>query len=182
MQPEPFVLRLDIEAFARAGACSAGQKTLVAFPRLLAETGDAGAQQVLTWQARGERRQEQAGRSQLWLHLQVDVALPLVCQRCLEVVLAPLRLARAFRFVASEEEAWAQDENAQEDVLVQSREFDLVALIEDEVLMDLPLVARHDVCQAEVKWSARDSDFSDSDDSARRPFAALSKWRTKGSG
>jgi uncharacterized protein len=178
MPPEPFALCLDIASFARAGELRAGQENLASFARLLAEVGAAGAPELLTWQARGERRLDQAGLEQLWLHLRVDVTLPLVCQRCLALVAVPLHLTCSFRFVASEEQAWAQDEHALEDVLVLSPAFDLAALIEDEVLMGLPLVARHDVCPGKVPWAS--GDLSDPPDSACHPFAALSKLRGLG--
>jgi len=55
-------------------------------------------------------------------------------------VLVNLLVDRDFRFVPDEATAMAEDDEAEEDLLVLSGEFDLLALVEDELLMDLPLV------------------------------------------
>jgi uncharacterized protein len=73
--------------------------------------------------------------------------VPLECQRCLDTVDTPLEIDRHFVFVANEEAAAALDEDEDEaDVLVLSRHFDLIELIEDELLLALPVVPRHDSC------------------------------------
>ena len=58
---------------------------------------------------------------EVWLHLQADAMLPLICQRCLEPVDVPLAVDRSFRFVADETTAAAEDDEAEEDVLAMSR-------------------------------------------------------------
>jgi uncharacterized protein len=57
-----------------------------------------------------------------------------------------------------------------------SREFDLAALIEDEVLMDLPLVARHDICPVQIKLAVADANFIDASPPPN-PFAVLSQLK-----
>ncbi len=57
-----------------------------------------------------------------------------------------LSVDRAFRFVADEATAMAEDDEAEEDLLVLGPAFDALALIEDELLMALPLVPRHPAC------------------------------------
>ncbi len=87
-----------------------------------------------------------AAAAEIWLHLRADAVLPLTCQRCLGPVEVALAVDRSFRFVADEELAAAEDELAEEDVLALSRSFDLVELVEDELLMEMPLAPRHEVC------------------------------------
>jgi uncharacterized protein len=82
---------------------------------------------------------------------------------------------RSFRFVGSEEEAEAQDEEAEEDVLALSPDFNLAALIEDEVLLALPVVPRHEACPVEVKLAVADPGFDAALAEKRNPFAVLAK-------
>jgi uncharacterized protein len=74
--------------------------------------------------------------------------------------------------------AAAQDETSEEDVLALSRDFNLFELIEDEVLMSLPLVPRHEVCPVAVKLAVVDPDFESALEDKPKPFAALAKLRT----
>jgi uncharacterized protein len=57
-----------------------------------------------------------------------------------------VEIDRWFRFVESEEVALAQDDDCEEDLLVMSPQFDLLNLLEDELLLDLPLVPMHERC------------------------------------
>jgi uncharacterized protein len=70
----------------------------------------------------------------------------LQCQRCLQPVDVPLEVDRAFRFVRGEDAAAALDAEADDDVLELTRGFDLRDLVEDELLLALPLVPRHRDC------------------------------------
>jgi len=108
----------------------------------------------------------------------IDVNLSLTCQRCLGPVTVPVRIDRSFRFVETESQADLEDEASVEDVLTLSRDFDLAALVEDEVLMDLPVVPRHDVCPVDVKLVAVDADFETSAVKPN-PFAALADLKRK---
>lgn len=173
MSHEFVATRLDVKAFAKAGAVLSGQDPLSKYPRLLEEAGGQGADQPVQWEAHGEMRVDASGLAQIWLHLSAQVSLPLTCQRCLGPVDIALEVVRAFRFVATEAQAEAEDEEAEEDVLALSRDFDLQALIEDELLMELPVVPRHEVCPTEVKLAAQDADFEAAQAENPNPFAAL---------
>lgn len=134
-----------------------------------------GADLTLSWSARGEVRADEAGAEQVWLHLTVDVSLPLTCQRCLGPVDMAVSVHQSFRFVGSEEAAEEQDEEAEEDVLALSKDFNLADLIEDEVLMALPVVPRHEVCPVELKLAVEDPGFEIASAEKRNPFAVLAK-------
>ena len=105
--------------------------------------------------------------------------VPMTCQRCLTTVELPLQVDRWFRFVADEATAEAQDEDVEEDLLVTSRDFDLYALVEDELLMELPVVPRHGVCPDPVKMQAEDADFEAAEAAKPNPFAALAGLQKK---
>jgi uncharacterized protein len=141
--------RLGVEAFARDGATLEGREPFAAFPRLAAsaspEAPDDRAHPVV-WRAHGEMRRPQSIEPQIWLHLEANAAMALVCQRCLAPVETPLEVDRWFRFTRTEQEAAALDEQIEEDVLSLERPLDLHDLVEDELLLTMPLVPRHEVC------------------------------------
>jgi uncharacterized protein len=169
---------LDIKAFAQAASVLSGQNLLTQYQRLMQETQGLGAENKLSWQACGELRGEVVGSEQAWLHLTVDTCLPLTCQRCLGLVDIVVAVKRSFRFVANEQVAQTQDDASDEDVLVLSPDFNLVALIEDEVLMALPLIARHETCPVEVKLAVADPGFETVATEKRHPFAVLAALHT----
>ncbi|HYD74838.1 DUF177 domain-containing protein [Ramlibacter sp.] len=164
--------QLDVRAFAEEGAQLSGETPLAAFARLAAEASADQPGQAVAWSARGELRNPGHLHPEVWLHLEASAALRLTCQRCLEPVDVPLAVDRSFRFVADEDTAAAQDEAAEEDVLAISRSFDLPGLVEDELLMEVPAVPRHDVCPVPVRLSAADPDF-DAGEPRENPFARL---------
>jgi len=57
--------------------------------------------------------------------------------------------------------------------LVLETHFKLHDLIEDEVLLAMPLVPRHDECPGKVKLSAVDPDFEVAQAAKPKPFEAL---------
>ena len=72
----------------------------------------------------------------------------MICTRCLQRVAVPLSADHRFLLVADEALAARADAETDEyDVLVGSRHFDVLELVEDEVIMALPLVPRHDDCR-----------------------------------
>jgi uncharacterized protein len=174
--------RLDMKSFAQEGAELSGQEPMHEHPRLMAETEGRGAGAPVTWSANGEMRNPGHVHPEVWLHLKANAQLPLTCQRCLEPVNVAVEVDRLFRFVPDEELAAAEDEESDEDVLALSRSFDVVELVEDELLMALPLAPRHDVCPAPVKLAVADADFEGADQGQGRenPFALLGKLKTGG--
>ena len=177
MKHESPPTHLDVKAFAQSASVLAGHDGLSKFERLMQETQGAGADRLLDWSVQGELRADDSQVEQIWLHLTVGASLPLVCQRCLHPVDIAVAVSRSFRFVGSEEAAETQDEEAEEDVLALSKDFNLRELIEDEVLMELPVVARHEVCPVEVKLTVLDPDFDAATTEKLNPFAVLGKLR-----
>lgn len=169
---------LDIVAFARDGANLQGQSLLSALPRLLDEqfAGDLQAGQVL-WRLAGRVVPQSGGADQIWLDLQASVDLPMQCQRCLTPVLEMVEAERSFRFVADETTAAALDDEAEEDILVISRDFDALALIEDELILSLPLVPLHEVCPKVMPMSAVDPEF-EAESAKPNPFGVLAGLKT----
>jgi uncharacterized protein len=165
-------LRLDLAAFAAAGESLSGSWPIGELPRLAA-SAHAEARpapgETLQWSARGERRPRRAAEPETWLHLQLDAVLKLECQRCLQPVETPLHVERWLRFVPGEEQAAALDAESEEDVLALPRWLDLRELTEDELLLALPLVPRHEQCPAPLPSSAGEAVEVEREN----PFAAL---------
>jgi uncharacterized protein len=170
--------RLDVRRFAEQGAELHENEPLQGFPRLLAETAEADAGLPVDWHARGELLNPMHHQPEVWVHLEANATLPLVCQRCLQPVDLPLAVDRSFRFVADEATAAAEDDAAEEDLLALSRSFDLHELVEDELLMEVPVAPRHEACPEPVKMSATDPGFEAASAEREHPFALLGKLKT----
>jgi len=169
--------RLDVRRFAENGAELEASTGLQHFVRLSAETQGLGNAASVHWHARGEMHNPHHVHPQIWVHLEADTTLPLVCQRCLNPVDVSLQVSRSFRFVADEATAAAEDDEAEEDLLALSRSFDLVELVEDELLMEVPVAPRHEVCPEPVKMSAEDPDFDEASAEKENPFAVLTRLK-----
>ena len=170
--------RIDVRHWCQESRQIAGQTALSKFERLIDEKQGLGADSTVTWSVRGWTVTDAAGAVQFWLNLDASLEMPLTCQRCLGEVNVPCHIQRSYRFVESEAQAELEDDESEEDLLVMGRDFDLAALLEDEVLMDLPVVPRHDVCPVQVKLAAADPGFELASVKPN-PFAALSALKVK---
>ncbi len=170
---------LNIDAFARAQGHIDGSENLTDFGRLFDEAQGDASQKTVHFTAQGELRTDASSGERVWLILTGEVALPQICQRCLGPVDVAVVFQREFRFVATEELAELEDETSEEDVLVLSRDFNLLELVEDELLMALPVVPKHDVCPGPVKLQVADPDFADEASDKPNPFAVLEQLKNK---
>ena len=175
MKREHDALRLDVAAFAADSAALSGRWPGAGLSRLAESQSppqDLALPEV-AWAAQGERHPVTGSEAELWLSLRADAAVWLTCQRCLQPMQQALRLDRRLRFVRGEAEAEALDAGSEVDVLALSRSLDLRELVEDELLLALPLVPRHQVCPQPLPMAV-DADPPSSDEAERpNPFAAL---------
>lgn len=172
--------RLDARRLAEAGGHLQGECVASEFARLAVDLHPedlVDGPAWVAWQADGELRgADNAAASEVWLHLQAQAAVPLTCQRCLGPVQTPLVVDRWFRFVSTEAQAEAEDDHAEEDLLALEPRPDLMAVLEDELLMTLPLVPMHGVCPKTLPSSA--GTLPDDEAPQREnPFQALSKLK-----
>lgn len=170
-------LKLDMAAFAADHGELAGDWPLATLPRL-AESAvpEASAGALVHWQARGELRPLAGGAAEIWLQLKADVRLALCCQRCLAPVDETVALDRSLRFVADEQQAAALDAELEDDVLSLERVLDLRELVEDELLLALPLVPRHAECPQPLPLSEDEAPA----DERPNPFAVLAGLKGRG--
>lgn len=166
--------RLDVAAAAASGAELGGRWPLSGLTRLT--EGAAGqVDEPVTWSARFEQRREPGGAAQVWLQLHARARVARECQRCLQPVLLALDIDRAFRFAATEDEAAALDADSEDDVLALSRRLDLRELVEDELLLALPIVPKHEQCPAPLAPPEASEDGAPA-----HPFAALASLKGRG--
>ena len=179
MKTESPVPRIDVKSLAQSASIVSGHSALADFGRLMQETQGLGGDRFMSWTVRSDRRADASGAVQVWLYLTANLTLPLVCQRCLGPVDVTVSIERSFRFVDTEAQAEAEDESSEEDVLALSLDFSLTDLLEDEVLMELPVVPRHEACPVAVTLEVMDPDFEVASSEKVNPFAVLAKIQNR---
>jgi uncharacterized protein len=159
----------DVFELARTGAAIEGSLSLASALRLRAGLRhDRGA---LAFRLEG--RYDERGRPAALLHLRGE--LPLVCDRCQQALELTLEHRAAFFFVRSEAElARLPVTDEPDEPLVGSRRFDVLALVEDEAILCVPISPRHAQCAAPLAVARAEDE--------RRPFAALARLRGESKG
>ena len=156
-------MKIDLFEFARLGGRVSGQLALADMCRV--DTPERSG--ALDWKA----AIASGGRHGLpQLDLDIDGTIELVCQRCLQAMTHGIAIRSHFLIAPDEESAAAFDDDDTYDAIVGASDFDLDALIEDEVILSLPIAPRHEVCPDE---GTRPS-YADEKPS---PFAALAGFR-----
>jgi uncharacterized protein len=156
MSHQPVIDGLE---FARAGSKLRGAWPVAEFQRLRdvlrAEIG------TLHFELHGVP--EAQGRPAL--RLQVQGALQLTCQRCLGALEFRLQIDAALRLAESQAEIDAEPLEAEgPESIVAGREMQVRLLVEDEVLLAIPIAPRHDACAGGAARVAGEG---------QRPFAGL---------
>ncbi|MDR2093279.1 MAG: YceD family protein [Azoarcus sp.] len=131
----------DVFRFAAEGGVLEGETPVASFGRLadwLAD--DVGA---VRWRLAG-RVDAEGG---LRLDLNVTGRLVLLCQRCLEGMAWPLALDAALQPVRAGQVSPGDDpENDEFDVIEVDGDVDVLSLVEDEIILALPIAPRHEDC------------------------------------
>lgn len=103
------------------------------------------------------------------LRLQVKGELELLCQRCLGGLAWPVRLDTVLQPVRVGQPIPEDElEDDEVDAIEIEGELDVLALLEDEVLLAMPIAPRHEICQTPLPSGAT---------SKESPFAALASLR-----
>ncbi|NDC61461.1 MAG: DUF177 domain-containing protein [Betaproteobacteria bacterium] len=157
MTPDWKATHLDLHRFTHLAGEYRGDTPLAQLPRVLdvCLTWPGIEQRRCQWLLRGELR-ALAGTNQAWLHLSAELTVVQTCQRCLEPMDVAVLVDRWFRLVADETTALAEDDDCEEDLLAMSHEFNAQALLEDDLLLAMPLVPRHLACHAPLSPALED--------------------------
>lgn len=161
---------VDSLEFARSGKVLRGKFEIAALDRLhdrLASTGGTIAYELTGYMD---------DRGKPCLHCQVRGLLQLVCQRCLQPLAWQAEIATDLVLALSEGEL-AEDEDAPEapDRLLAQKDMRVQDLVEDELLLGMPLAPRHSEAQCQPSVSPASGDTAG--DRAAKPFAALAKLK-----
>lgn len=174
---------IDLPALCRSGETLRGEWPQADMARLAGSLAAALPEAPpVRWSATGQWRPVAGGEAELWLHLLASTTVPLQCQRCLQTLNEALHVDRRLRFVRGEAEAARLDEVADEDVLELPPRLNLHALIEDELILALPLVPRHERCPAPLPLRLTEGTDAPGEAPAPNPFAALAALRRRGPG
>ncbi len=159
MYERPYIDSLD---FARHGERISGQVPFAELPRL--QEWLDNPQGVLDYTLQGGT--DHLGRPVLDLGLHGSCRLR--CQRCLGGLDYAIR--HEMRLVLCDQAGLDEldDDDEDFDGILAEAHMDVVMLLEDEVLLGLPIAPRHDACQAEAGKYGREG---------KHPFAVLEKLK-----
>ena len=156
---------IDCLEFARSGGVLDRSVGLDELPRLADLLTTAAG--VLSIRLEGWR--DEQGKS--WLQVNITGEPVLCCQRCLGGVRFPLNIRSRLQLIAPGGE-WPEDDLADDsaDAIEAQTAMVVLSLIEDEVLLALPIAPRHEQCESP---SASASGHGSS------PFAALADLKKR---
>lgn len=137
---------IDSLEFARQRGVLSGRLELRQLPRLADVLFDANGN--LDFAASGEMKAKAAGE-EYSLALSIEGMLRLICQRCLGALEYPVRI-RSRLILVQPGAPWPEEtlEDDAGDAIEAGRELDLVPLLEEEILLSLPIAPRHATCEA----------------------------------
>lgn len=107
----------------------------------------------------------------------IDTQLELQCQRCLEPIHFPVHATVNLIMVWSEEQSQALPES-HDPWLITEDKMSVLSLLEEEILLSLPVVALHDECPASLPVAPEPEGFAQPK-AADNPFAVLAKLKQK---
>jgi len=156
---------IDSLGFAREARSLQGELPIGNLTRTLDMLADSAGN--LTYRVEGRV----GSRNRAQLLLQIEGVLSVCCQRCLEGIEFPLVVNSVLEFVGDEEDLTQEEiEDDSKDFLPAQNEIDVVALIEDEVILNLPPAPRHESCALP---------FSGQGTGKVSPFLALNGFKSK---
>lgn len=156
--------------FARSAGTRDGRIAVAELPRL--QDLLCGNEGVLDYTLQGGRDR----RNRPQLRLKASAALSLPCARCLAAVSHELRLDSTLLLMQSGSEP-AEDEGPDApDWIEAGRDLDILQLLEDEILLGLPISVRH------AGGACADAGTVAAAAATRKPFAMLSGLRSGNGG
>ncbi|MDG9929502.1 MULTISPECIES: YceD family protein [unclassified Pseudomonas] len=170
MSNGPIPPHVDPRKLADRGVTLEGETPLASFERLCDPLADnAGTVHAKLVFERDERRA-------VTIHSELEVEVKMVCQRCLELVALPIRSECHYAVV--KEGADTQSLPKGYDVLeVGEDPLDLMTLVEDELLLALPIVPAHDPEECQQPAGVETPESSEDEVSRSNPFSVLAQLK-----
>ncbi len=179
-------LSTDPKALSRVDFCApqsyqgSGFLELSALSRLTEESSSIEPGDGFHWEVKTHFADSLGSEPQQILELAVKGRIHLVCQSCLQDCGLDLAQDSRFVLVNTEEEADAFPmEDDQQEPLVASQHFDLLGLIEDEILLSLPLIPKHlkGACQPYAASLGGVEGPNDAPEKPQNPFNILKNMK-----
>jgi uncharacterized protein len=176
----------DPKALSRIDFCvpqsyqGAGFLEISALPRVAEEASSIEPGDGFDWEVKTHFANSPGSEPQQILELAVKGRIHLVCQSCLQDFGLDLTQDSRFVLVATEEEADAFPmEDDQLEPLVASQHFDLLGLIEDEILLSMPLIPKHPegACQPHASSFGEVGEAQDASEKPQNPFNILKNMK-----
>lgn len=140
---------VDAREFARLGQVLEGRVPVARFARLGPSLCSHDGDVIFRLRGLTDARGNQA------LELEIEARLTVICQRCLGELVLSLDACNRMRLVDAET-AWSAEDaefgdheigDVAVDEIVASPALDVMNLLEDELLLSLPVAPRHDHCE-----------------------------------
>lgn len=162
---------IDTQSLGRGPQHLAGQAAVADLSRLVSDLPEQGDLNV-DWSMTG--RADSSGRR--FVHVQAQGAVVLQCQRCMKPFVWPIDISNEVEVVATEAELELDDDDVEgPDRIFCEGRLDALGLVEDELILSVPYVPRHDVCPGSQPV-ALDAEPAPEDEPAPKresPFAVL---------
>ena len=183
MSANTFPAQIEPFKWAEQGFTWSGQLPLSRFARIAREAVGSIDDQLINIDC---KLSMDAYLRIVWLDARVETQVPMECQRCLDTV--KIELASDFHLALVDDESLVErlDEDADFIVLGESESstkgdydspatLDLLALLEDELLLLLPLSPKHDVCEHKHQPAAEEP----AEEKRDNPFDVLASLKGK---
>lgn len=155
---------IDCQRFALENGVQEGSLAVKALDRLHDQLSDTSGD--LTYRLEGAYGE----RGQICLSLQVTGMLQLVCQRCMGPMAFEVDIDSHLEMLPDGAEVTQEElEDDSKDYLPWEKMLDVSALVEDEVILALPVAARHEECDLQGRAEAGEN---------LSPFAALASLKS----
>lgn len=141
MFTRPFIDSLD---FARRGGELSGEVPMAELPRMADILADSAGK--VSYVLQGFTGKD--GKPQLELVL--DGMCNLRCQRCLNALPYPIKLVSKLRLVSEGETESTDIEDDEVDNIPAEKRLDVLALLEEELLLSLPIAPKHGSGECEI--------------------------------
>jgi uncharacterized protein len=179
-------LSTDPNALRRIDFCApqsyqgAGFLEISALPRVSEEASSIEPGDGFHWQMKTHFAESPGSDPQQIMELGIHGRIHMVCQTCLKGCGLDLAQESRFVMVASEADADAFPiEDDQQEPLVASQQFDLLGLIEDEILLSMPLIPKHPAgaCQPHASSFGVGGESDEPSEKLQNPFNILKNMK-----
>ena len=163
--------QVDAFKLCQLGSSVTGYVDLESLPRLAAALGGA-AQADMRLHPALQFSQDEQGH--YIVHGELQLTAPLICQRCLDVMQYEVNSTFHCAFVTSDDQAKQLPPELEPVMLTpESSYVDLYDMLEDEVLLCLPIAAMQDHCEGDKVTKSFGNRDTETASAGEKPFAAL---------